>query len=164
MHTTTSRNFIFPAHIAIVLSMANHPQQIDERPPIDICPLLDTLPIELRLIVYENLLLSPEKIAISPGRRQQAVNQFRCQWCKTTHMIPPLPFWRPCVSILRTCKQINLEATAILYRHNKFLISCKCRGIHRIYEGETIFPVYPASDSPRSPSLQAFASHQVLHL
>ncbi|KAK9774252.1 hypothetical protein SCAR479_09116 [Seiridium cardinale] len=121
----------------------------DHIPPTSGCPLLEKIPIELRLMVYEILLCSREKIAISPIRRQQATDGFRCDQCGTTHGRPPYPFWRPCVSILQTCKQINLEATPMLYRQNDFLLSGnssrKASSIHKVLHLPSP-PVHPHGD------------------
>lgn len=76
-------------------------------------------------MIYDILLLSPQKIAISPIRRQQPVDGFICPACSTSHSKKPEPVWRPETAILRTCKQIDFEATRILYRMNDFYLSCK---------------------------------------
>lgn len=89
------------------------------------CPLLEALPLEIRLQIYEELLCSHERIAISPSRRQQSIETERCSYCGYPHL-QVTPPWRPKVTVLRTCKQINNEATPILYRKNEFVIGCKC--------------------------------------
>ncbi|KAI1468670.1 uncharacterized protein F4812DRAFT_339484 [Daldinia caldariorum] len=77
------------------------------------------LPLELRLEIYWYLLCSPDYIIISSRRRQ-------LHWCR-----PQLPTWglrrtshrMPHVELLRTCKQVNSEATPILYGKNQFLVA-----------------------------------------
>ena len=62
------------------------------------------LPLELRLHIYEYIFLCKSQIMPYHNRKPRA-----------EHSIPP--------SILRTCKQINQEASPILYSKNTFSIS-----------------------------------------
>ncbi|KAH8815616.1 hypothetical protein F5884DRAFT_184362 [Xylogone sp. PMI_703] len=62
------------------------------------------LPVEIRLKIYSYLLLSPEEHISIP--RKTASSTFD-----------------PAVSILRTCKLLNEEATPLLYSHNNFLVN-----------------------------------------
>lgn len=108
-----------PAGMVPDLSLPKKPDQ-----PKQPCYFLERLPLELRWMIYDILLLSPQKIAISPIRRQQPVDGFICPACSTSHSKKPEPVWRPETAILRTCKQIDFEATRILYRMNDFYLSC----------------------------------------
>ncbi|KAH6655265.1 hypothetical protein BKA67DRAFT_231876 [Truncatella angustata] len=89
---------------------------LNQTPPIGICLLLARLPLELRLAVYELLLCSSPKILISHTRRQ------RSSFCHFCGGAPPA-HWRAQAPILQTCKQINMEATPVLYGQNHFVIS-----------------------------------------
>ncbi|KAI0117060.1 hypothetical protein F4814DRAFT_415057 [Daldinia grandis] len=77
------------------------------------------VPLELRLEIYEYLLCSPDDIIVSSRRRQ-------IYWCRphrSTCELRRLPHRMPHVELLRTCKQVNSEATPILYRKNRFLVA-----------------------------------------
>lgn len=80
-------------------------------------PFLE-LPFELRLEIYEYLLCSPDDIIISSRRRQ--IYWYRPQL--PTCELRRLPHRMPHVELLRTCKQVNSEATPIVYRKNRFLV------------------------------------------
>ncbi|KAI1853565.1 hypothetical protein JX266_001549 [Neoarthrinium moseri] len=90
---------------------------------VGICLFLEKLPLELRLQIYETLLCSPDVIAISAHRRQQPTEGARCSWCNHMHRCDMVAPWRPHVTLLRTCRQINAEATTVLYQKNDFLVS-----------------------------------------
>ncbi|KAI8962196.1 hypothetical protein F5Y11DRAFT_200375 [Daldinia sp. FL1419] len=81
-------------------------------------PLLE-LPFELRLEIYELLLCSPDYIIISSGRRQ--IYWYRPQL--PAFELRRLPHRMPHVELLRTCKQVNAEATHVLYGRNRFLVA-----------------------------------------
>lgn len=66
------------------------------------------LPAELRNVIYKLLLTSPY---ISQMRR--LLNRNYC----SDYVLPPIYL---CLALLSTCKQINSEATSILYGENKF--------------------------------------------
>lgn len=66
------------------------------------------LPPEIRVKIYNILLISPEVICI--GSENSG----------TSRTAPKLPY--PPVSLLRTCKKIDEEATPILYGKNDFTI------------------------------------------
>jgi hypothetical protein len=90
----------------------------------NVCLLLLALPFEIRLQIYEYLLYSWVPIIVSPRRRQQSTEAERCSYCGHPHL-KVTPPWRPHVAVLCTCKQINAEATPILYRKNEFVVGCK---------------------------------------
>ena len=73
--------------------------------------LLD-LPIEIRLKIYGYALISNKEIHLSATRTA------RYDWSP----YEPSPQTKPQVALLRTCKEINREATPILYGKNKFEI------------------------------------------
>ena len=91
------------------------------------------IPFELRLLIYEFLFLSPDRIVISPGKRQ-----IRPKYRDTLRRgsgSPPAyfevgPNERLAVQFLRTCKQINAEGTAVLYSRNTFLIGREQNSLH----------------------------------
>ncbi|KAI0168117.1 hypothetical protein BJ166DRAFT_521515 [Pestalotiopsis sp. NC0098] len=105
------------------------------------CHLLENLPLELRFMIYDILLLSPEAIPISRTRRLQLTrgqpthgkpaHSRESTHEESTHGHTPsdslekcTPRWKPETAILRTCKQIDYEATRILYSKNEFHVSC----------------------------------------
>ena len=88
------------------------------------------LPLELRLMIYELLLVDPDPVIISPRRRQ-----IHARVCTrpATNANTYLRARRPTpekfleqkedrldVSILRTCRQVNFEGTGLLYGKNSF--------------------------------------------
>ncbi|KAK2002007.1 hypothetical protein LX36DRAFT_697887 [Colletotrichum falcatum] len=90
------------------------------------------LPYELRLDIYELLLLAPDPIVVSNRRRQLYVKveppEHRVAYLRAPRPRPRvvmLTYRTPYVEILRACKQINHEATPILYRKNKFIAGLK---------------------------------------
>ena len=81
------------------------------------------LPLELRLQIYEQLYLrSGRLIAVSHSKRHVELVTDRRQRHGHTKLKAKDRF---AVLLLRTCKQINSEATPILYSKNKFLIGRK---------------------------------------
>jgi len=93
------------------------------------------LPYELRLMVYELVLIDPDPIIISPRRRQ-----IHARVCTrpATNANTYLRARRPTpekylvqkedrlhVGILRACRQVNIEGTALLYGKNRFIVGRK---------------------------------------
>jgi len=72
------------------------------------CPLLDTLPLEIRRQIYRNLLVNP-----IVGTKESVIDNFGAY---TKYGLAP--------EILVTCRQINEEATSILYGSTPFFIEC----------------------------------------
>ncbi|WYZ46505.1 hypothetical protein EsH8_IX_000730 [Colletotrichum jinshuiense] len=90
------------------------------------------LPYELRLDIYELLLLNPEPIIVSTRRRQLRVRieppEHQVAYLRAPRPRPravTLAHRKPHVEILQTSKQINLEATPVLYRKNGFIVGLK---------------------------------------
>ncbi|KAF5496805.1 hypothetical protein CGCS363_v008144 [Colletotrichum siamense] len=112
--------------------------------------LLD-LPYELRLDIYELLLLSPEPVIVSSSRRQLRVKveppehqNAYLRAPRPTARTVPLTHRRPHVEVLQTCRQINREATPVLYRQNDFVVGLKlcARGENKVdpLDLATFFP------------------------
>ncbi|WDK23309.1 hypothetical protein CGRA01v4_14601 [Colletotrichum graminicola] len=92
------------------------------------------LPYELRLDIYELLLLAPDPIVVSNRRRQLYVKveppEHQIAYLRAPRPRPrvvTLAYRNPHVEILRACKQINHEATPVLYRKNKFIAGLQLR-------------------------------------
>ncbi|KAK2059610.1 hypothetical protein LY76DRAFT_463161, partial [Colletotrichum caudatum] len=92
------------------------------------------LPYELRLDIYELLLLAPDPIVVSNRRRQLYVKveppEHQVAYLRAPRPRPrvvTLTYRNPHVEILRTCRQINHEATPVLYRKNKFIAGLQLR-------------------------------------
>ncbi|KAK1968237.1 hypothetical protein LY78DRAFT_574624, partial [Colletotrichum sublineola] len=93
-----------------------------------------SLPYELRLDIYELLLLAPDPIVVSNCRHQLYVKveppEHQIAYLRAPRPRPrvvTLTYRTPYVEILRTCKQINHEATPVLYRKNKFIVGLQLR-------------------------------------
>ncbi|KAK1594031.1 uncharacterized protein LY79DRAFT_513207, partial [Colletotrichum navitas] len=93
-----------------------------------------SLPYELRLDIYELLLLAPDPIVVSNRRRQLYVRveppEHQIAYLRAPRPRPrvvTLACRNPHVEILRTCKQINHEATPVLYRKNRFIAGLQLR-------------------------------------
>ncbi|CCF33078.1 hypothetical protein CH063_05339 [Colletotrichum higginsianum] len=96
--------------------------------------LLD-LPYELRLDIYELLLLATDPIIVSSHRRQLRVKveppEHRIAYQRAPRPRPrvvTLTSKKPHVDILQTCKQVNHEATPLLYRGNDFIVGLRLGG------------------------------------
>lgn len=76
----------------------------------DVCLFLRRLPLEIRIMVYEELLYRPN---LSHYNLQEYNWERRC-W--TSCQLSP--------AILRTCRQIYVEASVILYESNTFATIC----------------------------------------
>ncbi|KZL67741.1 hypothetical protein CT0861_04202 [Colletotrichum tofieldiae] len=92
------------------------------------------LPYELRLDIYELLLLTPDPIVVSSHRHQLRVKveppEHQIAYLRAPRPRPrvvTLTYISPHVEILQTCKQINHEATTVLYRKNEFIVGLKLR-------------------------------------
>ncbi|TKW54640.1 hypothetical protein CTA1_5072 [Colletotrichum tanaceti] len=90
------------------------------------------LPYELRLDIYELLLLAPDPIIVSSHRRQLRVKveppEHRIAYQRAPRPRPrvvTLTHKKPHVDILQTCKQVNHEATPLLYRENDFIVGLR---------------------------------------
>jgi hypothetical protein len=86
--------------------------------PQTLCPFL-LLPFELRLQIYELLLLWPTRILISHRRKQVHLPIADASRKGNDN---PKPSDRLAVQLLRTCRQIDTEGTEFLYSRNSFLI------------------------------------------
>ncbi|KAK0375935.1 hypothetical protein CLIM01_06727 [Colletotrichum limetticola] len=93
-----------------------------------------SLPYELRLDIYELLLLNPEPIIVSSSRRQLHVKveppEHQVAYLRAPRPRPrvvSLTHRKPHVEILRTCRQIEQEATPILYGRNDFVVGLRLR-------------------------------------
>ncbi|KAK1987354.1 hypothetical protein LZ30DRAFT_684684 [Colletotrichum cereale] len=103
-----------------------------------------SLPYELRLNIYESLLLAPDPIVVSNCRRQLYVKveppEHQIAYLRAPRPRPrvvTLTYRTPHVEILRTCKQINHEATPVLYQKNKFIAGLQLRGKTEARAGPT---------------------------
>ncbi len=84
------------------------------------------MPYELRLMIYDLVLVAPEPVYITPWRRR-----FRmCDFARTLNLSPEMrlmPGYHGgrvlCVALLRTCKQINYEGTRVLYGKNHLVVN-----------------------------------------
>ncbi|KAF9870825.1 hypothetical protein CkaCkLH20_11724 [Colletotrichum karsti] len=90
------------------------------------------LPYELRLDIYELLLLSAEPVIVSSSRRQLRVKveppEHQNAYLRAPRPTPrtvTLNHRKPHVALLQTCRQINREATPLLYRKNDFIVGLK---------------------------------------
>ncbi|KAI1405644.1 hypothetical protein F4819DRAFT_443185 [Hypoxylon fuscum] len=92
---------------ASVMDKANHPRA---SPKSCFDTLFFKLPYELRLIIYELLLSSQDFMVCSPRRPLYLYGRGNYTRC----VLP--------VELLRTCKQINAEATSVLYGQNRFIV------------------------------------------
>lgn len=114
-------------------------------------------------MIYDILLLSPEAIAISPMRRLQSTHGQPIHGHIDADLLEErTPRWKPETAILRTCKQIDHEATRILYNKNNFHVSCKssqCTTSSPLHRNHSLFTNF----HHRSP-VRIQASHQVLSL
>lgn len=130
-------------------------------------------------MIYDILLLSPEAIPISRTRRLQLTrgqpthgkpaHSRESTHEESTHGHTPsdslekcTPRWKPETAILRTCKQIDYEATRILYSKNEFHVSCKsyqCTTPSPLRRNHSLF-----TDSHHRSPVRIHASHQVLSL
>jgi hypothetical protein len=96
-----------------------------------------SLPYELRLLIYELLLLSEHEIYISPRRRQIRARIGTRPAANATYFSrgrPAMPSkyleaaeeeTRVHVEILRTCSMVNAEGTRLLYGKNRFVVGRK---------------------------------------
>src|SRR5262249_21182182 len=86
------------------------------------------LPYDIRYIIYELLLVSPDPIVISPRRRHLHARivsnvDARPQWHpRHPPPITRLPHTKPHVEILRLNRQANEEGTPLLYGRNVFVV------------------------------------------
>ncbi|KZL83490.1 hypothetical protein CI238_02530 [Colletotrichum incanum] len=92
------------------------------------------LPYELRLDIYELLLLTPDPIYVSNHGQQLRMKveppEHQIVYLRAPRPRPrvvTLTYRSPHVGILQTCKQINHEATPVLYRKNEFIVGLKLR-------------------------------------
>ncbi|OLN97486.1 hypothetical protein CCHL11_01201 [Colletotrichum chlorophyti] len=90
------------------------------------------LPYELRLDVYDLLLLTAEPIIVSEQRTRKRVKieppEHQIAYLRAPRPRPRavnLTHRKPHVEILTACKQINHEATRVLYRKNDFIVGMK---------------------------------------
>jgi hypothetical protein len=92
------------------------------------------LPYELRLEIYEYLLISPDPVIVSPRRKQLNVGvetviqgniYLRAPRPKPSKRVFHKKDHRPYVHLLRACRQTNDEGTPILYGKNRFLVGRK---------------------------------------
>ncbi|KXH41853.1 hypothetical protein CNYM01_11757 [Colletotrichum nymphaeae SA-01] len=93
-----------------------------------------SLPYELRLDIYELLLLNQEPIIVSSNRRQLHVKveppEHQVAYLRAPRPRPrvvSLTHRKPHVEILQTCRQIEQEATPILYGRNDFVVGLRLR-------------------------------------
>ncbi|KAK1654860.1 hypothetical protein BDP81DRAFT_89845 [Colletotrichum phormii] len=102
-----------------------------------------SLPYELRLDIYELLLLTPEPIIVSSSRRQLHVKveppEHQVAYLRAPRPRPrvvSLTHRKPHVEILQTCRQIEQEATPILYGRNSFVVGFRLcvRQSHQVEE------------------------------
>ncbi|OHE90663.1 hypothetical protein CORC01_14052 [Colletotrichum orchidophilum] len=97
-----------------------------------------SLPYELRLDIYELLLLSPEPIIVSSSCRQLRVKveppEHQVVYLRAPRPRPrvvSLTHGKPHVQILHSCRQIEHEATPILYGRNNFVFGWRYRAMQR---------------------------------
>ncbi|KAL0932996.1 uncharacterized protein CTRU02_211959 [Colletotrichum truncatum] len=99
------------------------------------------IPFELRLDIYELLLLTEEPVIVSSSRRQLRVKveppEHQNAYLRAPRPTPrtvSLTHRKPHVEILQSCRQINCEATPVLYRKNDFIVGLKlcARGETRV--------------------------------
>ncbi|KAI2890865.1 hypothetical protein CBS63078_9905 [Aspergillus niger] len=100
-----------------------------------------TLPSELRVLIYNHLLISHHQqpprgrtlsLSLSVADNIANKNKTPPSTLKKIHLYTPYQHYHLHPSILHTCKQIHAEAFPILYTHNIFSITHPAQLLHHI--------------------------------
>ena len=83
-----------------------------------------TIPVEIRLKIYHNLLVVPNTLPLNyyPSKYATLPEVIECPFERYEHMIREMRRQKPSVAILRLCRKVYQEAIPILYGANCFVV------------------------------------------